>query len=64
MWYIESFILNYIYIERGISMSKKVTATKMKMAAIGNNMIEVGKEIYIDPQKENKPNKSVRKESK
>jgi hypothetical protein len=44
-------------------MSKKISATKMKMAAIGNNMIEAGKEIYIDPPKKNKMNKPV-KESK
>jgi hypothetical protein len=45
-------------------MSKEVSATKKKMAAIGNNMIEAGKEIYIDLPKDNKTNKQVKKESK
>ena len=47
-----------------IYMSKKMTDTKIKMAAIGNNMMEVGQEIYIDPTKDNKLNKPLKKESK
>jgi hypothetical protein len=48
-----------------ILMSKKLTATKMKMAALGNNMIEAGAEIYIDTEIKNKfKNKSVKKEPK
>lgn len=46
-------------------MSKKLTATKLKMSALGNNMIEAGAEIYIDPEVKNKlRNKPVKKESK
>ena len=45
-------------------MGKKMTDTKLKMAAIGNDMTELGKEIYIDPPKENKSKKSLKKESK
>ena len=46
-------------------MSKKLTSTKLKMAALGNNMIEAGAEIYIDPKIKNKiKNKPVKRESK
>lgn len=46
-------------------MSKKLTATKLKMAALGNNNIEAGAEIYIDPEIKNKiKNKPVKKEFK
>ena len=46
-------------------MSKKLTATKLKMAALGNNMIEVGAEVYIDTEIKNKfKSKSVKKEPK
>ena len=31
-------------------MSKKLSSTKLKMAALGNNMIEAGAEIYADPE--------------
>ena len=29
-------------------MSKKLSITKLKMAALGNNMIEAGAELYKD----------------
>jgi hypothetical protein len=46
-------------------MSKKLTATKLKMSALGNNMIEAGAEIYTDPEIKNKfKNKPIKKESK
>ena len=46
-------------------MSKKLTATKLKMAALGNNMIEAGAEVYIDTEIKNKfKSKSVKKEPK
>jgi len=46
-------------------MSKKLTATKLKMSALGNNMIEAGAEIYVDPEvKENIKDKSSKKEPK
>lgn len=35
-------------------MSKKLTTTKLKMAALGNNMIEAGAELYRDPEIKNK----------
>lgn len=31
-------------------MSKKLTETKLKMAALGNHMMEAGAEIYSNPQ--------------
>lgn len=34
-------------------MSEKLSATKLKMAALGNHMIEAGKEIYINPPDKN-----------
>ena len=34
-------------------MSKKLTKTKLKMAAIGNNMVEAGAELYSDPEIKN-----------
>ena len=46
-------------------MSKKLTSTKLKIAALGNNMIEAGAEIYFDPEIKNKFNKKlIKKESK
>ena len=35
-------------------MSKELTSTKLKMAALGNDMIEAGAEIYIDTKIKNK----------
>lgn len=35
-------------------MSKKLTKTKLKMAAIGNNMMEAGAELYSDFEIKNK----------
>jgi hypothetical protein len=31
-------------------MSKKLTETKLKMAALGNHMMEAGAEIYSNPE--------------
>ena len=47
-------------------MSKKLTATKLKMAAIGNNMMEAGAELYADPEIKNKIKEKIKdeKESK
>lgn len=46
-------------------MSKKLSSTKLKMSALGNNMIEAGAEIYTDPEIKNKfKNKSLKKEPK
>jgi hypothetical protein len=46
-------------------MSKKLSATKLKMAALGNNMIEAGREIYINPPGKDEIKASkVKKESK
>lgn len=47
-------------------MSKKLTATKLKMAAIGNNMLEAGAEIYSNPEVKEKIREKVttEKESK
>jgi len=42
-------------------MSSKLTPTKLKMAALGNNNIEAGAEIYSDPKIKNK---LMKKESK
>ena len=43
-------------------MSSKLTATKLKMAALGNNNIEAGAEIYSDPQIRNKINNKIKNE--
>jgi hypothetical protein len=46
-------------------MSDKLTATKLKMAALGFNMVEAGEEIYRHPPKKDKLNESKdKKESK
>ena len=46
-------------------MSSKLTPTKLKMAALGNNNIEAGAEIYSDPEIKNKIKKKLmKKESK
>ena len=46
-------------------MSKRLTSTKLKMAALGNNMIEAGAEIYIDPEIKDKfRKKPIKRESK
>jgi len=46
-------------------MSTKLTLTKLKMAALGNNNIEAGAEIYSDPEIKNKiKNKPIIKEPK
>lgn len=46
-------------------MSSKLTLTKLKMAALGNNNIEAGAEIYSNPKIRNKAkNKPIKKESK
>ena len=46
-------------------MSSKLTATKLKMAALGNNDIEAGAEIYSDREIKNKiKNKLTKKEPK
>lgn len=43
------------YNEKGVCfMSKKLTTTKLKMAAAGNNMMEAGAELYSDPKVKNK----------
>ena len=46
-------------------MSSKLTPTKLKMAALGNNNIEAGAEIYSNPEIKKKiKNKLMKKESK
>jgi hypothetical protein len=46
-------------------MSSKLTPTKLKMAALGNNDMEAGAEIYSDPEIKNKiKNKFEKKKSK
>ncbi|WP_179631858.1 hypothetical protein [Clostridium peptidivorans] len=47
-------------------MSKKLTAAQLRMAALGNNMIEVGAEIYKNPEIKNKIKNNIanKKESK
>lgn len=46
-------------------MSSKLTGTKLKMAALGNNDIEAGAEIYSNPEIKNKiKNKLAKKEPK
>jgi len=46
-------------------MSSKLTPTKLKMAALGNNNIEAGAEIYSDSEIKNRiKNKPMKKESK
>lgn len=42
-------------------MSKKLTTTKLKMAAIGNNMMEAGAELYSNPEIKNKFKKEPEK---
>lgn len=42
-------------------MSNKLTTTKLKMAAIGNNMIEAGAELYSNPEIKNKFKKKSEK---
>lgn len=43
-------------------MSKKLTRTKLKMAAIGNNMMEAGAELYSNPEVKDKIKKKVEHE--
>lgn len=43
-------------------MSKKLTRTKLKMAAIANNMMEAGAELYSNPEVKNKINKKIQDE--
>jgi hypothetical protein len=43
-------------------MSKKLTTTKLKMAALGNGMIEAGAELYSDPEIKNKFKEKPKKE--
>ncbi len=58
-------IIENYNIEGECKMSSKLTATKLKMAALGNNNIEAGAEIYSDPEIKNKiKNKAIKKESK
>ncbi|OPJ59442.1 hypothetical protein [Clostridium oryzae] len=47
-------------------MSKKITKTKIKMAGIGNHMMEAGAEIYANPEVKDKIKKKLenRKEPK
>ncbi|WP_234121410.1 hypothetical protein [Clostridium hydrogenum] len=43
-------------------MGKKLTRTKLKMAAIANNMMEVGAELYSNTEVKNKINKKIQDE--
>lgn len=43
-------------------MSKKISITKLKMAAIANNMMEVGAELYSNPEVKDKIKKKVKNE--
>lgn len=43
-------------------MSKKLTRTKLKMAAIENNMMEIGAELYSNPEVRSKIKKKVQNE--
>ena len=46
-------------------MSKKLTAAQLRMAALGNNMMEAGAEIYRNPEVRKKiKNNLESKESK
>ncbi|MCD2347719.1 hypothetical protein [Clostridium guangxiense] len=47
-------------------MSKKLSITKLKMAAIANHMMEAGAELYSNPEVKDKIKKKVqnKKESK
>jgi hypothetical protein len=42
-------------------MSKKLTAAQLRMAALGNNMMEVGAEIYRNPEVTDKIKKNLSK---
>lgn len=43
-------------------MSKKLTRTKIKMAAIENNMMEIGAELYSNPEVRSRIKKKVQNE--
>ncbi|MBU3075893.1 hypothetical protein [Clostridium estertheticum] len=45
-------------------MSSKLTATKLKMAALGKYDIEAGAETYSDPEIKNKIKNKLKKEPK
>ncbi len=45
-------------------MSKKLTAAQLRMAALGNNMVEAGAEIYSNPEVRDKIKNNLKDKSK
>lgn len=44
-------------------MAKKLTKMQLRMAALGNNMMEAGAELYSNPEVREKIKNSITKES-
>lgn len=45
-------------------MSKKLTAAQLRMAALGNNMVEAGAEIYSNPEVRDKIKNNLKDKNK
>lgn len=45
-------------------MSKKLTAAQLRMAALGNHMMEAGAELYQNPEVVEKIKNELREDSK